>query len=211
MYTQSRMLLIAGGLLTAVATAVPFAVAQTRDTQSDSELVRLASRYSAFAGSDANARALVTGLREDTTVALAPTGTDQTGATFDPATGKLGFGNINIALSLAQKELGTLGITQPSPTQIRAALNGGTIQTTSGSQTLPGVLTLRSQGMGWGQIANSLGFKLGDVVSASHTDRSRAGAERPDKPEKAEKAERPDKPDRAARADRPDHPQRPAR
>lgn len=206
MYKQSKMLLLGGSLLTAFATAVPFAtsVAQTGDTKSDAEATRLASRYSAFAGSDANALALVTGLRDDTTITLAPTAASPTGASFDPATGKLGFGNINIALALAQKELADLGISQPSPAQIQTALNGGTI----GSETLPGILSLRSQRMGWGEIANSLGFRLGDVVSASHTDRSRAGVERQ---EKLDKAERPDKPDRAARPDRVDRPQRLAR
>jgi len=204
MYRQTRMLLIGGGLLTALAATVPFSVAQTGGSvaKSDTELTRLAARWSDFAGSDANARALVTGLRDDTTITLAPAGSGQSGATFEPKTGKLGFGNINIALALAQKELGDLKISQPSPAQIEAALNGGTI----GSETLPGVLKLRSDGMGWGQIANTLGFKLGEVVSASHTDRSRAGMDRPNKPEKAE---RPDKPDRAARADRVDRPQRP--
>ena len=205
MYKQSKMLLIGGSLLTAVAATLPFAasLAQTGgapETKSDTEVTRLASRWSAFAGSDANALALVTGLRDDTTITL--TGANQTSASFDPATRKLGFGNINIALALAQKELGELNISQPSPTQIQAALNGGTV----GSETLPGILKLRSEGMGWGQIANTLGFKLGEVVSASHTDRSRAGMEHPDKPEKAQ---RPDKPDRAARPDRIDRAQRP--
>jgi hypothetical protein len=204
MYNPSKMLLIAGGVLTAIVTAVPFSLAQSSDTPPNPELARLASRYTDFAGSDANALALVTGLRDDTMIELAPTAPGQTAAKFDPATGKLGFGNINIALSLAMKELAEAGITQPSPAQIQAALNGGTVGTT----TFPGILTLRSQGMGWGQIANSLGLKLGEVVAASNTDRSRAGMDRPDKAEKADRPEHPDRPERAARPDVLDRPHR---
>lgn len=37
--------------------------------------------------------------------------------------------------------------------------------TTAASTTLPGILTMQSQNMGWGQIAQKLGFKLGAVVS----------------------------------------------
>jgi hypothetical protein len=206
MYRQSKMLLMGGALLTALATTVPFAasLAQTGDTKSQTEVDRLASQYSTFAGSDANALALVTGLRDDSTITLTPTDTTQKQASFDPATSKLGFGNINIALALAKKELADLGISQPSPEQIQAVMNGGTV----GSDTFPGILKLRAEGMGWGQIANSLGFKLGEVVSASHSDKSRAGMERT---EKTDKAEHPDKPDRAARPDHVDRPHRPAR
>jgi hypothetical protein len=206
MHKQSKMLLIAGSVLTAIVTAVPFSLAQT-GTKSDTESNRLAARYTTFAGSDANALALVTGLRDDTTIQLAPTADGQTPATFDPASGKLGLGNINIALSLAKKELADAGVSNPSPAQIQAALNGGTAD----GKTYPGILVLRSQGMGWGEIANSLGFKLGEVVAASHTDRSRAGMERPDKAEKADRPEHPDRPERAARAERIDRPQRPVR
>lgn len=39
------------------------------------------------------------------------------------------------------------------------------VSSTGESVTLAGVLQMRAQGMGWGQIANSLGFKLGPVVS----------------------------------------------
>ena len=203
MYKPSQVLLTAAGVLTVLASVVPLSVAETRDTRSDREIVRLASRYTEFAGSDANARALVAGLRNDSTIELSPKSPGQAAATFDPATGKLGFGNIAIALSLARKELADAGVSQPSPAQIQAALNGGTAD----GKTYPGILALRSKGMGWGEIAKSLGFRLGDLVSASHTERTRTGVERP---EKAEKADRPDKPERTARADRVDRPQRPA-
>jgi hypothetical protein len=48
-------------------------------------------------------------------------------------------------------------------------LTGGTITTGTGATPttteLQGVLTMRSQGMGWGQIAQQQGTKLGPVIS----------------------------------------------
>ncbi|HVS27258.1 MAG TPA: hypothetical protein VHE58_08185 [Burkholderiales bacterium] len=64
---------------------------------------RLTKEFTEFAGSDANAEALVTGLRNGTEVTL-------DGTTFTPPTGKMGFGNVNIALSLARAEFTKLNI-----------------------------------------------------------------------------------------------------
>ena len=62
-----------------------------------------------------------------------------------------------------------VGIMQPTPQQLQAALTGGTVITGSGptltTHNLQGVLTMRSQNLGWGQIAQKLGTKLGPVVS----------------------------------------------
>ena len=72
-------------------------------------------------------------------------------------------------LALAKQQLGQLGISQPTPQQLQAALTGGPVTTVTGTTAtttqLQGVLTMRSQGMGWGQIAQKLGTKLGPVVS----------------------------------------------
>jgi hypothetical protein len=63
-----------------------------------------------------------------------------------------------------------MGISQPTPEQLQAALTGGTITTGTGATAtttqLNGILTMRSQGMGWGQIAQKLGTKLGPVISS---------------------------------------------
>ena len=91
---------------------------------------------------------------------------------FDPPAKPMGFGNINIALSLAQAELRGLGIRNPSPAQLHAALSGGVVMTSKGATTLPGVLSLRTSGKGWGQIAHQLGFKLGEVVRPTHAERA---------------------------------------
>ena len=167
----------------------------------------LIEKFSAFAGSTQNAQALVDGLRNGTPITLTDSGGVST--TITPSTKPMGFGNVNIALSLARQELVQQGITQPTSTQIQTALTGGTISTSTGSKTLTGILTLRSQGMGWGAIANSLGFKLGEVVRSTR-------AEQIGKAEKSEKADADDrtaKPERieVGRMDKAERPERPAR
>jgi len=136
--------------------------------------VKLSSQYATLAGSQRNADSLITGLRDGKNVLLltGPGSTNPTAASvvFTPATGKLGYGNINIALSLAKADLARIGITNPTPAQLAAALNGGAITTASGTYTMAGVLAQRQAGMGWGQIAAAQGVKLGAVVSESKTD-----------------------------------------
>lgn len=140
---------------------------------------KLSAEFSSFLGADA--KAVITGLRNGTRIVLtttttmtsstpgAPPVTTTTTTTVTPPTGKMGFGNVFISLALAKQELSQLGIAQPTPQQLQAALTGGTITsgtgTTATSTNLQGILTLRSQNMGWGQIAQKLGFKLGQVVS----------------------------------------------
>ena len=135
---------------------------------------RLSSEFSSFLGTDA--RTVVPGLRNGTPIILtrnAPSSSPgstllTTTATITPPTGKMGFGNVFIALALARQQLSQLGIAQPTPEQLQAALVGGAVTvesgTTASSTNLAGILTLRSHKMGWGQIAQELGFKLGPVV-----------------------------------------------
>jgi hypothetical protein len=83
---------------------------------------------------------------------------------FTPPTGNMGLGNVDIALAFATAQLTEAGVTSPAPADVKAALMGGQVtgQVTgkNSAVTLPGVLTLRAGGMGWGQIANQLGYKL---------------------------------------------------
>jgi hypothetical protein len=145
---------------------------------------KIGSDFKSFLGSDANT--VVTGLRNGTPITLTrttttpsttPSGmpvTTTTTTTITPPTGQMGNGNVYISLALAKQQLSALGISQPTPEQLQAALTGGTITQTTGTgvnattttTNLPGILTLRSQKMGWGQIAQKLGYKLGPVISS---------------------------------------------
>ncbi len=102
------------------------------------------------------------------TITNVTTGTAST-ATFPSPTSTMNKGQTDIATSLAKAQLAQYGITQATPQQLNAALNGGTISVGTGTGTktvqLQGVLTQRAAGQGWGQIANGMGVKLGPVVS----------------------------------------------
>jgi hypothetical protein len=133
---------------------------------------KISGTFNSFLGSDSTA--VVTGLRNGTPITLTTTtpaatpGAAPTVTTtvITPSTGKMGYGNVFTSLALAKQQLGQLGISQPTPEQLQAALTGGTVTTGTGTTTqLQGILTMRSQGMGWGQIAQKLGTKLGPVVS----------------------------------------------
>ena len=136
---------------------------------------KISGTFNSFLGSDSTA--VVTGLRNGTPITLTTTtpaatpGASPTVTTtvITPPTGKIGHGNVFTSLALAKQQLGQLGINQPTPQQLQAALTGGTITTGTGttatSTQLQGVLTMRSQGMGWGQIAQKQGTKLGPVIS----------------------------------------------
>jgi hypothetical protein len=135
---------------------------------------RTASTFSDFAGSTENATSLVTGLRTGGEVQLtAPEGANgaETVA-FTPPTGRMGYGNVHNALGLAQHQLSGYGIDQPTPEQIQAALVGGEIHVDGETVVLDGVLQMRADGMGWGEIANAMGTRLGHVVSATRTGRT---------------------------------------
>ena len=160
-------------------------------SQGDSKVVdKISSDFSSFLGADS--KAVVIGLRNGTPITLtstAPTSTSGStaGTTTDatiinPPTGKMGHGNVFISLALAKQQLGAVGITEPTPQQLQAALTGGSVTTTGTTATgtpttsttkLDGILTMRSQNMGWGQIAQKLGYKLGPVISSmKHTNQN---------------------------------------
>ena len=128
---------------------------------------KLVSTFSDFSGSPDNAASLVNGLRTGSAITLSgPTGGSPGGEalTFSAPTRPMGYGNIRIALSLAQTQLASQGITNPTPAQLQGALVGST-----DGATTQGILQMRASGMGWGQIANSMGYKLGPVMSGKQT------------------------------------------
>jgi len=198
---------------------------------STQESTRLSTEFTSFAGSATNSQALVTGLRDGTAITLDdvtknPDGTTTTTATtFQPATGKMGYGNVKIALSLAEASLAQAGITDPTAAEMAAALNGGTLVLADGTSIdLKGVLALRAAGEGWGQIAKNMGFKLGDVMRSPKAVGSAAAnghahvhvekvelakvhsVDHPGKPDRVGKVDRPDRPSRPDRPEHPDHP-----
>lgn len=133
---------------------------------------RIAAEFSIFAGSPDNAHCLVTGLRQGKEVVLTASSDraeDGPSAVFTPPTRPMDGENVRIALALAQEQLIRLGITHPTVTQIKAALAGGTVTSGSGrstaTTTLQGVLAMRALGIGWVQIASTMGAKLSHVMA----------------------------------------------
>lgn len=139
---------------------------------------QLISSFAVFAGSAENAASLANGLRTGTLVSLAaaPSTGGGIGAntsiitgdtvSFMPPTRPMGWGNVRHALTLAQRELAAQGISNPTPDQLQSALMGGSVVTATGQTAmLSGTLVLRSQGMGWGQIAQKVGVPLGNAAS----------------------------------------------
>lgn len=127
---------------------------------------KLATRYAAFVGPDSPH--VVAGLRDGAAITLPATDPANTTGTvvIQSPTGAMGYGNVDKSLALAQTQLAQNGIYRPTPEQLQAALTGGNVLTPAGEVVhLDGVLTLRSQGMGWGDIAHQYGVKLGDVVN----------------------------------------------
>lgn len=121
--------------------------------QQDAQQVasQLSSSFSQLAGSPENANALVSGLRTGQSISLR----SDTGQVVSVAgTGKsLGWGGVNNTLALAQASLQKANITNPGAAELALAVGN--------------ITSLRSSGMGWGQIANSLGLNLGQVVSST--------------------------------------------
>ncbi|TAK85519.1 MAG: hypothetical protein EPO20_10925 [Betaproteobacteria bacterium] len=116
------------------------------------------------------AKVLVTGLRDGTEVVFKAGRTPRNWISFTPPTGKMGYGNVDNALTLAQGSLASLNIVTGTPQSgqravtlfdVKAVLMGGNVTTPQNTTiTLPGVLILRSQDLGWGEISQKLNVKL---------------------------------------------------
>jgi hypothetical protein len=167
-------------LICGVAFASSSALATAQSTDA------LVDKYTMLAGSKDNARILVGGLRNSDDFKIGDTA-------FATPMKKLGNGEVNIALSLAEAKLGEQNVAEPTAAQLKAALEP--------------ILQMRADGKGWGVIANSLGFRLGDLMRADQARQERIARSeradrhfgRPDKPERPERPERPEKPERADR------------
>ena len=154
-----------------LAVALPLSAAAENEGQ-------LVERYSTFAGSTQNSAALVAGLRDGKEITL--TSATET-RTFTPPTKKMGYGNVDHALSIAEASLRKEGVTNPTPDQIQTRLSE--------------VLNDRAKGMGWGEVAKARGFNsLGEVKRAESPSNAGAGATGASKPERASRPERPERP-----------------
>ena len=127
---------------------------------------RVAAPFGTLAGSQENAVALATALRSGTPVTLTYVSSDnvKTTTTITPTTKPMGWGNVSHALALAKFSLVQAGITNPTGSELTAALVGGSITASDGSNIpLSGVLQQRAGGMGWGAIAHTYGTTMGAV------------------------------------------------
>lgn len=189
---------------------------------------RMIDEFAAWSGSPANAKSLVEGLRNAGTIELRTNSADGVDmARIGPITKPMGFGNVFITLALVQAELKKAGVSAPNADQLRAALTGDRTTVNDKTVGLAGVLTMRAQGAGWGEIAKALGLNLGEVVSRLRSENGRleaaahdgkgedggrgsgAADERHAKTERAEKAERPERPEKPEKIERPDMLERP--
>ncbi len=105
--------------------------------------------------------------------------------------GAMGYGEIHIALALAQ-ELAATG-------------------STSGADALDRVLGARIDGGGWGAVARDLGLNVGRVVSRVRSGNDRLDAALPGATARAARVERVHKPERPEKPERPQRPERPER
>ena len=241
MTVKPRSLLLPAALCVALFAATPVFA---QDAGGDADVIaqatvpanRLAERYADLAGSPEAAADLIGDLRSGndftvtetvTTTTTNPDGTTTTStSTVDRIivnpNGPMGYGEINITLSMAQAlvDAGTYA-------DLQSALTGTTTTVTNPDgtptpSTSGGVLALRADGMGWGQVAKQLGFNLGQLVSGSNSHgKSQAAATHAGKADshgkpdrvvaKVERPSRPDKIERPQRPERPERPQKPER
>ena len=100
----------------------------------EGDLARLSSQYTSWAGSKANADALVGGLARGSSITLVTSGPNGAAslAGFSPA-GPMSAAEVRSALAAAQQSLSRLGITRPNAEQIQAALIGGDVVVAGGA------------------------------------------------------------------------------
>ena len=120
-------------LAASLAASLAIAATAMAATAPQSDASRLASQYSAWAGGQSNADALVAGLRNGSPVTLVTNGADRSVsiAGFTPTT-PMSYGAVGNTLSNAQRTLSKLGIDHPSAEQIQAALIGGEVTNSKG-------------------------------------------------------------------------------
>ncbi len=118
---------------------------------------KLADEFATLAGSQDNAEKLVVGLRNAKPVTMKEVSPVSLEVRFSPPTRPLSFADIHKALSLAQAQLKSKNIENPTPAQLKASLAGGELPNAQGDMTrVIGILPLHKRGMSWDQIARVL-------------------------------------------------------
>lgn len=125
---------------------------------------RLAEEFTPLAGNRESALDLVEALRTGK-----PQGTGNPAASVAPATGALGYGDVRMALKLAEDVLQHNGISQPAAGDVAAVLHGGDLQVNGTAVHQDGLLAQRAQGKQWSEIAQQNGVSL-DTLMASLRD-----------------------------------------
>jgi hypothetical protein len=150
-------------LIVAAAPAANFA--QTTPTSS-TPATNISNEYSYFL-KNVNSQQVVNDLRNGqwTTTTVDPQTNTTTTTTQALPTGKMGYGNVKISLALAQESLRQQNILQPTSEQLHTALVGGQMVPGDATTTTNGILQMRADGMGWGQIAQRYNVKLGQLMS----------------------------------------------
>jgi hypothetical protein len=159
-----HVLSIAVSLLIVAAAPAPN-FAQTTSASS-TPATNISNDYSYFL-KNVNSQQVVNDLRNGqwTTTTIDPN-TKLTTTTTEPLpTGKMGFGNVKISLALAQESLRQQNVMQPTSEQLHTALVGGQMVPGDPTTTTNGILQMRAEGMGWGQIAQKYDVKLGQLMS----------------------------------------------
>lgn len=131
-------------------------VTATLDNAASTE--RLIAEFGGWVGNRHDADQVITTLRSGRPTAMAGAASQQ------PATGALGYGEVRLALKLAQGALAQQGVAYPDAAQLQAALHGGVLRTAQGEQTLEGVLPQKAQGTGWATMADRYGLTTEDML-----------------------------------------------
>ena len=139
--------------------------AQTTSASS-TPATNISNEYSYFL-KNVNSQQVVNDLRNGqwSTTTIDPNTKLTTTSTEPLPTGKMGFGNVKISLALAQESLRQQDILQPTSEQLHTALVGGQMVPGDPTTTTNGILQMRAEGMGWGQIAQKYDVKLGQLMS----------------------------------------------
>ena len=165
----------------------------------------IANNFSDFLGDDSSA--LVNALRKGDDLSYEADST----ITIENGAGPMGFGEISLTLGLAESLLGE-SATQQDIAYVLHNTEGG------------GILDMRADDMGWGQIFSAYGTTVGAVMSRLHANeaaqarlaisqdrsvvRSENRNERSINRQDTDGA-RPERPEHAAAPDRPERPERP--